>query len=113
MVGESLILYHLLNLLIRPLKEFMRDNRACSLLFETQSELSKIEQNLSSNFENHVKVKESSKASTLTEYFSYLFGYKSVAMLETGKEISLAEDIVEVVRAQRVIKRSPYFGVKR
>ena len=33
--------------------------------------------------------------------------------METEKEIALGEDIVETVRSLRVIRRSPYFAIKR
>ena len=49
----------------------------------------------------------------LLDFLKNLFGYKSAFLIETEKEIALGEDIVETVRAQRVIRRSPYFAIKR
>ena len=49
----------------------------------------------------------------LVDFLKNYFGYKSAFLIETEKEIAHGEDIVETVRALRVIRRSPYFAIKR
>ena len=41
-----------------------------------------------------------------------MFGCKSKLLSKTDKEMEKAQDIVEIVRGLRVIRRSPYFEIK-